>query len=260
MTHTRWPLVVPLWLLACTQAQVDDDAAAGARCATLAPRSGDATYYAADGSGNCSFAPSGESPLFVAALSDADYDGARACGSCVRVEGPEGSVDVRIVDRCPGCSAGDIDLSPEAFERIAPLTAGRVAVSWHAIPCEAPGTIRVHFKDGSNPWWTAIRVDRHRHAIAALAYRQPISELRGRSVHDLLRDATAWVDMPRELYNYFVEANGVGEGPIDLRITDIHGHELVIPDVTPGDDVEIDTGSQLPACEPPALTAEVESR
>ena len=247
MTRARSSFAGLVLVIGCTQAELENDGGEAA-CAPAETGAGEATYYAADGAGHCSFEPSGESPLLVAALSDADYDDARACGSCVRVEGPEGSVEVRIVDRCPGCRAGDIDLSPEAFERIAPLSAGRVDVTWHEIPCEGQGTIRLHFKDGSNPWWTAIRVDRHRHAIDALAYRQSLSALTGRSWEEPLRNATAWTDMPRELYNYFVEGDGVGEGPIDVRILDVHGHELVVHDVTPGDDVEIDTGNQLPSC------------
>ncbi len=250
MVRARSAFAGLMLVLGCSQSEFGADGGEQGACVQGEARTGGATYYAADGSGNCSFDPSGESPLLVAALSDADYDGARACGSCVRVDGPEGSVDVRIVDRCPGCSAGDIDLSPDAFERIAPLSAGRVDATWREIPCEGQGGMRLHFKDGSNPWWTAIRVDRHRHAIDAIAYRPSLSALAGRGWQARLRDATAWTGMPRELYNYFVEGDGVGEGPIDVRILDVHGHELVVHDVMPDDDVEIDTGEQLPSCAP----------
>jgi expansin (peptidoglycan-binding protein) len=53
----------------------------------------------------------------------------------VLVTGPKGSVKVRIVDLCPGCSHGDLDLSEEAFTTIASKSAGRVKITWHVVTC-----------------------------------------------------------------------------------------------------------------------------
>ncbi|CDH49631.1 predicted protein [Lichtheimia corymbifera JMRC:FSU:9682] len=52
------------------------------------------------------------------------------CGKKVKVKGPKGSVTVKIVDTCPGCAKGDLDLSPKAFSRIANLDDGRVSITW----------------------------------------------------------------------------------------------------------------------------------
>lgn len=191
---------------------------------------GEATYYAADGSGNCSFDPS-PGDLMVAALNTADYDGAAACGACAEVDGPNGSVTVRIVDRCPGCEDGDIDLSQQAFERIAPLAAGRVVVSWRFVPCAVDGPLSYRIKEGSSQFWVAIQVRNHRHAIARL---------------EAERDG-AWSAIPRESYNYFVQAGGLGPGPLHLRVTDVYG--FAVEDTIELGDAVIRTGaSQLPAC------------
>lgn len=195
-------------------------------------RAGEATYYDADGSGNCSFDPS-PGDLMVAALNAADYDGAAWCGACAAVDGPSGSVTVRIVDQCPGCAEGDLDLSPEAFERISPLAAGRVPITWRFVPCEVSGAMRYHFKDGSNPFWTAIQVRNHRHAIATLEAK----------VGD------AYQAIPRVDYNYFVAEGGLGEGPLDLRVTDVHGIVAEDAAIATGDDVETPGAAQLAACE-----------
>ncbi|KAK7691778.1 hypothetical protein QCA50_005181 [Cerrena zonata] len=41
------------------------------------------------------------------------------------------SVSVTVVDRCPGCAVGDIDLSPAAFQKLASLDKGRLqGVRW----------------------------------------------------------------------------------------------------------------------------------
>ena len=45
-----------------------------------------------------------------------------------------GNVEVKVVDRCPGCSENDLDLSPTAFKKLAPLGKGRLKqVKWKMI-------------------------------------------------------------------------------------------------------------------------------
>ncbi|HLE51108.1 MAG TPA: expansin EXLX1 family cellulose-binding protein, partial [Anaerolineales bacterium] len=90
---------------------------------------GIATYYAATGAGACSFDPSPQD-LMVAAMNAEQYDNAAVCGAYLYVTGPQGAVTVRIVDLCPECQAGHLDLSREAFAQIAELPQGRVPITW----------------------------------------------------------------------------------------------------------------------------------
>ncbi|KAL0080083.1 RlpA-like double-psi beta-barrel-protein domain-containing protein-containing protein [Phycomyces blakesleeanus] len=54
------------------------------------------------------------------------------CGRYVKVNGPNGtSVRVKIVDTCPGCASGDLDLSPAAFTKLADLGVGRININWN---------------------------------------------------------------------------------------------------------------------------------
>jgi len=57
------------------------------------------------------------------------------CNRRVRVTWQGKSVDVRITDRCGGCHIQtSLDLSPEAFKRLSPLSAGRIHdMSWRFI-------------------------------------------------------------------------------------------------------------------------------
>ncbi|KAL1919434.1 uncharacterized protein VTP21DRAFT_2127 [Calcarisporiella thermophila] len=97
---------------------------------------GDGTWYnPSDGMGACGFSTEKTTDNdMVAAISSSLYgpgsNGAPNCGRHATVRGPNGSVTVRIVDKCPPCSHGDIDLSPSAFKKIANLNDGRVPVSW----------------------------------------------------------------------------------------------------------------------------------
>ncbi|CDS12427.1 hypothetical protein LRAMOSA04621 [Lichtheimia ramosa] len=55
----------------------------------------------------------------------------KQCGRKAKVTGPKGSVTVTIVDTCPPCKSGDLDLSPAAFGKVADFDDGRVKATWH---------------------------------------------------------------------------------------------------------------------------------
>jgi len=197
----------------------------------VGPFGGDGTYYDANGTGNCSFEASGD--LMVAAMNAADYNHAAWCGSCVAVSGPQGEITVRIVDQCPGCAEGDLDLSKEAFGKIAALSAGRVPITWWPVPCNVSGPIAYHFKDGSNAYWTAIQIRNHRYAISSLE----------------ARDANGnYAAITRADYNYFVASNGLGPGPYTLRVTDTRANVLEDTAIALGDSVSRDGAQQFPMC------------
>lgn len=196
-------------------------------------RTGEGTYYVeADGSGNCSF-PATPNDLLVGAMNQTDYQDSAVCGSCVHIVGPKGEITVRIVDRCPECAPGDIDLSPQAFDQIAEHQAGRVAIRWWRVPCEVSGPIRYHYKDGSNPWWLAVQIRNHRHPIAKVEYKAANG---------------TFVQMQRTTYNYFLESKGLGDGPYHFRVTDIFGQTIEDANVPFQENAEFSSSSQFGAC------------
>jgi expansin (peptidoglycan-binding protein) len=86
-----------------------------------------------------------------------------------------------------------------------------VDITWQVISPALAGPIAYHFKDGSNQWWTAVQIRNHRNPIARLEYRA----------------GSAWVEVPRTDYNYFVQTNpGMGPGPYQFRVTDRYGNIL----------------------------------
>lgn len=193
-----------------------DDPGSASTCEAPMSFAGDGTYYDADGTGACSFAAS-PGDLMVAALDAPDWDGSAMCGACADVTGPAGHVVVRIVDQCPECKHGDLDLSPQAFAKLSPLSAGRVPITWHLVACAVSGPIDYHFKDGSNPYWTAVQIRNHRYPIAKVEAKHA--------------DGT-WSALSRATYNYFIADPGLGAGPLALRVTDRLGH-VVEDDAVP---------------------------
>ncbi|KAI0090521.1 RlpA-like double-psi beta-barrel-protein domain-containing protein-containing protein [Irpex rosettiformis] len=96
--------------------------------------SGDMTFYDV-GLGACGWTDS-DSEL-VAAVSHIMFDqfpGYKGgnpnknpvCGKHAKITYKGKSVTVKIVDRCPGCATGDLDLSPSAFSKLANKDVGRL--------------------------------------------------------------------------------------------------------------------------------------
>ena len=97
--------------------------------------SGDGTYYDV-GLGSCGQTDSNSQ--FVAALNAPQMKNGDnpnnnpQCGKKIKVTNPANgkSVTVKIVDTCPPCASGDVDLSPSAFAAIADMDLGRIPIKW----------------------------------------------------------------------------------------------------------------------------------
>lgn len=170
---------------------------------------GEGTFYGATGEGNCSYeATTGR---MIAAMNHTDYQNSQACGAHLAVTGPNGAtVTVKIVDRCPECKPGDIDLSAEAFAKLAAPSAGRIRISWKLLSPALSGPVAYKYKDGSSQYWCGIQIRNHRNPVRSLEV-----QVNG-----------AWKSLPRQEYNYFLSADGTGCGST-IRVTDVYGHHLV---------------------------------
>ncbi len=191
-------------------------ALAGCRIVPGTTYTGEGTFYFGDGSGNCSY-DAGNAGVLYAAMNEADCENSLICGGYVRATGPDGTVTVKIVDRCPECAPGDIDFSPEAFDLIADPVDGRVPISWELVSGGAIGNVGYRVKDGSSQWWLAIQPLTHRNLVSTLEVKAADG---------------SWVALERQQYNYFVAPSGMGVGPFTIRVTDNWGEQLVHTGIT----------------------------
>ncbi len=185
-------------------------------------------YEAGDGNGACLYGPAGD--LMIAAMNHTDYESAKACGAYVLVRAANGaSITVRIVNECPlPCAPGQLDLSQEAFAKLANLSVGRLPITWTLLSPAAPGTISIRYKDGSSQYWCGIQAIGHRNPLAALE----------------VRTANGWRKLHRTGYNYFLSTDGSGCGRT-IRITDIYGQRLTIDGIAIKPDVAQPTRVQF---------------
>jgi expansin (peptidoglycan-binding protein) len=202
---------------ACASVSVPG-AAQGPASPRQARVSGEATHYVLEpGDGNCSFPGLPAGQLYVA-LSPGEYGSAAACGSYVQVTGPDGSVTAEVVDQCPPCQAGHVDLSEAAFAKIAPLAAGLVPVTYHVIaspPLAAPLSLRV--KEGSSAYWLAL---------LPIGSGNPVTSVRVSSA------SRGWQELAHASYDYWLAPSGMGPGPFTVQLTDSAGHQATVTGIT----------------------------
>lgn len=180
-----------------------------------ATHSGKATFYDSKGAGgNCSNPAAPANRLYVA-LGPTEYSAGAACGGFLDVVGPKGSVRVLIMDQCPECAPGHLDLSREAFAQIAEPVQGLVPITYRAVvdpPLPGPLTFRI--KEGASQWWFAVRVGNHGNPLRSVEVRQGNSD--------------PWQSAARQDYNYWLIPSGAGPGPFNLRVSDVYGNRVTV--------------------------------
>jgi expansin (peptidoglycan-binding protein) len=224
----RWPLLklgiggagAAVIALAVGLSQVPSamaNAAAPSAAGSVGAASGIATHYVLQGGGgNCSYPGPPANQLFVA-LSPGEYASAAPCGSYLEVKGPNGSVRVKVIDQCPECKAGHIDLSEKAFAKLAPLVKGIIPVSYHTIANPPlPATVAFEVKNGSSRYWLALIVMNTGNAIASVQVQTTPGH---------------WMKLARTNWDGWIAQQGAGAGPFTVRVTDTLHHQVTIKNV-----------------------------
>ncbi len=185
-------------------------------CAAPVAGSGRATYFDGSKGGNCSYGPPSTN-LYVA-LGPQEYAAGSACGGYIDVKGPKGSVRVKVVDQCPECEKGHLDLSQAAFARIGNVADGIIPISYRGVHDPGlPGPITMKVKDGASQYWLALLPDNHGNPLAKLEVKTP---------------SGGWLAMKHTDYNYWLDEDGDGRGPFTVRLTDVFGHQQTVAGIT----------------------------
>jgi len=179
---------------------------------------------------------------WYASLPPAGYAGGTACGSYLTVSGPAGIATAEVVDLCAQCAAGTIDLSRAAFGHIANPRAGTVPVRyWPSRNPALPGPLamRIAVAGGAVP--LAVQVLNHGNRLAAVAVQ--VTRADPWADDPWAGDAWAgdawaggsWVRLVPERDGYWAWPGGQAAGPVpgrsSVRVTDVLGHQAVLPGV-----------------------------
>ncbi|KAL1899740.1 hypothetical protein Cpir12675_001239 [Ceratocystis pirilliformis] len=182
---------------------------------------GKATFYGGNLSGGtCLFTeytiPSGLSGV---AYPTPDWDNAGNCGACLEVTGPNGNtLTVMVVDSCPSCEAGHLDLFSDAFLQFADASAGEIGVSYKFVTCGITSPIVLHNKSGVSAYWFSMQV---------VNSNEPV-----KSLEVSTDEGATWEATKRQEYNFFEKNTGFGTEKVDVRVTSETGKTLIIKDVS----------------------------
>ncbi len=198
---------------------------------------GEGTQYGgvAGGAGGHCAIPVASGDIYHAAMNHEQYAASEACGACVRILGPKGTVVLKIVDECPECKFGDIDMTTAVFPQLADMKDGRISIKWQYVPCPLTQDITLLFAAGSGPYYFKVQLRDFYYPISTLEYKK--------------KDGS-YEQINREVYNYFVAPLGIDEdkqktGPYHFRVTAVTGQMLEIPDVIFSTTESIHTGVQF---------------
>ncbi|KAI1500830.1 RlpA-like double-psi beta-barrel-protein domain-containing protein-containing protein [Biscogniauxia marginata] len=88
---------------------------------------GDITYYT-PGLGSCGTTNSDSE--HVVALASSQFASSSPCGKTIEITKDGKTATATVVDKCPSCAEGSIDVSSTVFQSLADLSVGRTTVTW----------------------------------------------------------------------------------------------------------------------------------
>jgi expansin len=183
----------------------------------------------------------------VVAINNIQWNGSAASGAFMEVSGPKqrdgaAPIIVQVTDRLVERADG-MDMSAEAFERVADPVDGTVNIEYQLVgPPDDYVTayghsigegIVVETITGTNPYYAATRLSNHRYPIERV---------------DLIEADGDLVELNRESDNRFVmEGNYPLNGVQDLLVTDIFGQQVTLDniDITNASAPDTVTGEQF---------------
>ncbi|KAL7681833.1 putative expansin/pollen allergen, DPBB domain, expansin, cellulose-binding-like domain superfamily [Plasmopara halstedii] len=114
--------------------------------------------------GNCNFMHTPDrAATKYAALNTEQWEETMNCGRCIEVSCTDPtcagrpSEVVHILDQCPGCGYGGLDLSPEVFESITGQTYTILPIEWKFVDCPVSSNVEYCLKTGSTEFWVAVQ-------------------------------------------------------------------------------------------------------
>ncbi|SPO05196.1 related to extracellular cellulase CelA/allergen Asp F7-like, putative [Cephalotrichum gorgonifer] len=149
------------------------------------------------------------------------------CGSCLQVRGPNGSTKVMVVDSCPSCLENRLNLSEDAFVKIADKADGIVDVEFDVVSCGLNSPLIIRNKIGTSRWFFSMQV---------LNANYPVTDLEVSA-----DDNRTWESTVRQDYNFFEkeDKSGFGKDRVSVRVSCSNGNQVIIPNVSMESEVQI---------------------
>lgn len=160
---------------------------------------GNVTMYSTSASAGGACGYGSTNVMYYAAISvnaadntQGQWQGGRVCGQCAEVTAltSQGlkSVTVRIMDKCPDDNCG-IDLGGLAPAAVMADGSGRYTGQWRFVACDghpevSDGPATLNVKDGSNAWWSRVRVHNPATGVTGIDWQNTATQAHGSFTFD----------------------------------------------------------------------------
>lgn len=182
---------------------------------------GDSTTYGGSVlGGSCGFKTlwSNENKNFKygVAINAKQYENSLACGKCVNIKYNNRNINAIIVDICPECSYGDLDLFTDTYNELIQEDPGRKKISWEFINCPnniISNSIQLRL-DELNPYWVNIQPENFKCGIKSIFIKQNEN----------------WIEMIRNdnlMMGLFFNYNSKINFPIQFKIINEFNEEIL---------------------------------
>ncbi|KAI0514819.1 carbohydrate-binding module family 63 protein [Xylaria bambusicola] len=194
---------------------------------------GTSTFYGGNlNGGTCSFTtyslPSG---IYGTAFSGSAWNSAAHCGACLDVTANGKTITVMIVDKCPECDEGHLDLFEDAFNVFASSSTGLLPTSYTFVDCPISSPLVLHNKSGTSAYWFSMQV---------VNANEPVSKL------EVSTDGgSTWKSTKRQDYNFFENPSGFGTDTVTVRVTSESGSTVTVRNVSVASDSQVTAGSNF---------------
>ncbi|KAI0143602.1 carbohydrate-binding module family 63 protein [Xylariaceae sp. FL1272] len=194
---------------------------------------GTSTFYGGNlNGGTCSFStytlPSG---IYGTAYSGSSWDSAANCGACIEVTANGKSIVAMIVDQCPECDAGHLDLFEDAFDVLSPSSSDPLATSYTFVDCGITSPLVLHNKSGTSAYWFSMQVVNSNEPVAKLEVS--------------IDGGKTWSATTRQDYNFFENSSGFGTSTVDVRLTSGSGSTMTVSSVSVASDSQVTASSNF---------------
>lgn len=211
------------------QAVASPDAQNSNKVSAAGGTTGTSTFYGGNlQGGTCSFStytlPSG---IYGTAFSGEAWGSGAKCGACLEVTAKGKTIKVMVVDKCPECKIGHLDLFENAWKALSPDSSDPMTTSWTEVECGITSPLVLHNKSGTSSHWFSMQVVNANEAVTKLE----VSTDGGKT----------WQGTKRQDYNFFENSSGFGATTQSIRVTSASGKTVTV------DNVGVESDSQIKA-------------
>lgn len=137
----------------------------------------------------------------------------------------------QIVDECPECAQGHLDLFEDGFLELGTASEGIIDISYEVVSCGITSPLILHNKSGTSAYWFSMQVVNANGAVDSLEVSTD--------------GGSTWQSTTRASYNFFENSSGFGTDTVSVRVTGASGTTVTVSDVSVASEAQTTASSNV---------------